>query len=121
MINRHTGGNNKFKPLLLILLSVLTIILVAVPWNDVGSFIGLKGGIRALEDGNYNYAISNFDAALVLNPDNIEVYFYRGLANAQNGDPFQAAADYRTILKRSNDPKLRTLAEEGLRSLRDTP
>ena len=54
-----------------------------------------------LKDGKKKQAIESYNQALVLNPENLEVYEARGAAYFFNGQYDLAAADFEYVLKHS--------------------
>ena len=56
-------------------------------------------GLALYEQGNYSEAISSFDSAIQLNPQEPDYFTHRGLARQDNGDAEGAEADYRLALR----------------------
>lgn len=62
------------------------------PSNDPDSFC--KRGVQRFNEGNYAGAISDFDKALTLDPENAEYYNLRGHAKFSKGESKSAKADF---------------------------
>jgi len=56
---------------------------------------------QMISSGNPTFAIESLDKAVKLRPRNLSVYFYRGLAYDESGDPSRAVKDYLESLDRA--------------------
>ena len=65
-------------------------------------FLKNVGSARQLiSAGNPAFAVESLDKAVKLRPRNLSVYFYRGLAYDEAGDPARAVKDYMESLERA--------------------
>jgi tetratricopeptide (TPR) repeat protein len=58
-----------------------------------------QGILDEMQNSNYDKAISEFSAALQLDPKNADAYSYRGFAYASKGNYTQAVADYNEAIQ----------------------
>ncbi|MBD6616234.1 tetratricopeptide repeat protein [Komarekiella sp. 'clone 1'] len=61
----------------------------------------MKLGEEYFDKGEYVNAITNYNQALQLNPNNADLYYRRGLAHYQLGDYEGASADYSQAIQRN--------------------
>jgi len=67
--------------------------------GDIRDHIYNYLGLTIYEQGNYSEAITIFDSAIQLNPEEPDYFVHRGLAHQGNGDTKGAEADYRAALE----------------------
>ena len=60
--------------------------------NDDEAFVD-RGNAYA-KKGNYDYAISDYNKALKINPNNTNAYFYRGINDVLKRDKNRARQDF---------------------------
>ncbi|MBW4683684.1 MAG: tetratricopeptide repeat protein [Komarekiella atlantica HA4396-MV6] len=61
----------------------------------------IKLGEECFDKGEYVNAITNYNQALQINPNNTDLYYRRGLAHYQLGDYESAIADYSQAIQRN--------------------
>ncbi|MBX3075937.1 tetratricopeptide repeat protein [Candidatus Obscuribacterales bacterium] len=72
------------------------------PSDNMTEFLKNVGSARQLiSAGNPAFAVEPLDKAVKLRPRNLSVYFYRGLAYDESGDPSRAVKDYMESLERA--------------------
>ena len=59
----------------------------------------LRRGIASANEGQYDEAVADFDAAIAISPDIPRAYLYRGVVSGIRGDYEKVAADHLTALK----------------------
>jgi Flp pilus assembly protein TadD len=70
--------------------------------DNMTEFLKNVGSARQLiAAGNPAFAVEPLDTAVKLRPRNLSVYFYRGLAYDEAGDPSRAVKDYMESLERA--------------------
>jgi len=70
--------------------------------DNMTEFLKNVGSARQLiSAGNPAFAVEPLDKAVKLRPRNLSVYFYRGLAYDESGDPSRAVKDYMESLERA--------------------
>lgn len=68
----------------------------------MSEFLGHVSSARQLiSSGHPSFAVEPLDRAVKLRPRNLSVYFYRGLAYDESGDPSRAVKDYLESLDRA--------------------
>ncbi|MCY1061587.1 tetratricopeptide repeat protein [Nannocystis sp. SCPEA4] len=86
------------------------------PWPELGSrarSMGGSAGQAKVDEGrkktrekNYAEAIAAFDAAIEIDAELVSAYAGRGYAHLLAGDRERARADFKTALRKSDEPKL---------------
>lgn len=71
-------------------------------------------GVAYNENGQTGPAITDYNRAIELKPDFAEAYINRAGIYQEEGEFDRAVADLKTVLRITNDPKLRQLAEKLL-------
>ncbi|MDZ4833545.1 MAG: tetratricopeptide repeat protein [Candidatus Melainabacteria bacterium] len=61
----------------------------------------VAAGRQMISSGNPAFAVESLDKAVKLRPRNLSVYFYRGLAYDESGDPSKAVNNYMESLERA--------------------
>lgn len=101
--------------------------------EDYTRVIGMRAGAASVYAGrgsaylqkqDYDQAITDFDQALKVNAGFAPAYLNRGIAYLRrdtDGAVEDAIADFRRVLKISQDPELRAEAEQRLQELGVTP
>lgn len=70
--------------------------------DNMTEFLQTVGSARQMiSSGNPAFAVDSLDKAVKLRPRNLSVYFYRGLAYDESGDPSKAVKDYLESLERA--------------------
>jgi tetratricopeptide (TPR) repeat protein len=59
----------------------------------------VREGLRKAAQGDYKKAISDYNRALTLDPQNATAYFYRGVAHSHLGDDRAAAEDFEQTVR----------------------
>ena len=85
-----------------VLVGLLTIYILNIR-KDKEATDYLTGGLAKYNRGDYQGAVSDFDAALQINPDYAEAYNNRGRAKTALGQYQQAIADYEMALQINPD------------------
>lgn len=78
-----------------------------------------KLGLAKVIFGQYSAAITYFDTAIQLNPDDANAYAVRGVARARLGNMDEANEDFQTALKlaeESGDESLKAFIESAMRT-----
>jgi tetratricopeptide (TPR) repeat protein len=94
-------------------------------WEDVlladpRHALALEGlGVVSLLENDPGLAILYFDAARYLDPDNIAMHFYLGLALEALERPSEAAAEYQYVIDQAADPDLVSLADSLLEVIQE--
>jgi tetratricopeptide (TPR) repeat protein len=94
-------------------------------WEDVlrqepRHSLALQGlGVVSLLEGDPSLAMIYFDAASYMTPDDPTLHIYKGLALEELEKYEEAASEYQYVTKSDADPKLRSLANTLLQTVRD--
>ena len=59
----------------------------------------LRRGISSANEGQYDEAVADLDAAIAISPDDLRVYLYRGVVSGIRGNYEKAAADHQMALR----------------------
>ncbi len=59
----------------------------------------LNRGIASANDGRYDEAVADFDAAIAISADDLRAYLYRGVVSGIRGDYEKAMADHQMALR----------------------
>ena len=62
--------------------------------NEIASQVYLLSGGVHLSQGEYDWAIEDYNTVIKLNPDNAEAYIYRGMAYHHKGEYDRAIRDF---------------------------
>ena len=82
------------------------------------SLVEVKEGVDQFTEGQRQEALANFNQAVQLAPDNVEAYYYRGNAYAQNGQTAQAAADFNRYLELGGTIEKRDKAQKFIAGIK---
>ena len=76
-------------------------------------------GLELGDEGRWKEAITEFDAALSLNPDHGSAHAQRGFAYAELGEVDRAIADIHHAAAQTRDPKIAADLENAIQALRE--
>jgi tetratricopeptide (TPR) repeat protein len=110
--NNREGGSKKLSPISRTLVIFIVLLLFVVPLcADKGSDLAAKG-TTLMGQGRYSEAISAFDSALALNPDNLQARVGKGSALFSAGRPSESLLSFDIALNQ-NPSFVPALVEKG--------